>query len=172
MKSKILATTLVGLLFGLVACDKPQENASTGKTDSKQVEQVESKLAVMQDAKQTEKLETNVHSDVAEVDVSKEAKVKADVEVKENKAELVLEQQSMEMQKNDDELKGESFKDKSKQTKPKKVTEKSETEKVLSILEKQYQNVRCAEGHESGYCLEESQRLKSEIERLKAKLGK
>lgn len=179
MKSKILATTLVGLLFGLVACDKLQEKATPVTTDNQQTEQVkvdaEHKHVIeAQDKSKVETQQQNMQIDTAKAEVAEEVKVIAEnAVVEETKEKNVEKMQSADEQKmNVEATKAQSLDEAAKQVKTKKSTEKSEIEKIIAILEAQYQSVRCTEGQESGYCLEESQRLKSEIERLKAQLGK
>ncbi|STO54305.1 hypothetical protein [Canicola haemoglobinophilus] len=188
MKSKILATTLVGLLFGLAACDKPQEN-SLPKDSKQKVEAVEPKTESVEQKQtevspqntteiditdKTEGSEPKAQDNIAKTDMTEENQSIIAAGLKENKVEPVVEKVAENKTTKVDIVKSESLENQSKKTqdKVKKVAERSEAEKVLAILEKQYQNVRCAEGQESGYCLEESQRLKNEIKRLKAQLGK
>lgn len=182
MKSKILATTLVGLLFGLVACDKPQEKAAPAATDNQKTEQVEQVKADVEHKNTTEaqadsKVETlqqNTQGNTAKSEVAEDVKVIAEnAVVEETKEKNVEKMQSADEQKmNVEATKAQSLDEEAKQVKTPKVIERNEIEKIIAILESQYKSVRCTEGQETGYCLEESQRLKSEIERLKAQLGK
>lgn len=182
MKSKILATTLVGLLFGLAACDKPQEKVTPATTDNQntgQVEQVQADAehkhtTETQDGSKVEVQQQNTQTGTAKAEVAEEVKAIAEGTVVEDTKEKYAEKiQSTDDQKiSVDVAKDEGADKEAKQVKKTKASERSEVEKIIAILESQYQSVRCAEGQESGYCLEESQRLKSEIERLKAQLSK
>lgn len=151
MKSKILATTLVGLLFGLVACEKSQESVSTEKMDNKQTEQVEQKQ--LESA-----VENSIETPVQHVQTDKMSEeMKSTTE--EASTDSVINQEKL-------------AENKAKQVEAKKVAEKNETKKVIAILEKQYQSLHCTDGNKSEFCVEEAQRLKSEIERLKSQLRK
>ncbi|ACA32468.1 hypothetical protein [Histophilus somni] len=151
MKSKILATTLVGLLFGLVACEKSQESVSTEKMDNKQTEQVEQKQ--LESA-----VENSTETPVQHVQTDKMSEgMKSTTE--EASTDSAINQEKL-------------AENKVKQVEAKKVAEKNETKKVIAILEKQYQSLHCTDGNKSEFCVEEAQRLKSEIERLKSQLRK
>lgn len=151
MKSKILATTLVGLLFGLVACEKSQKSVSTEKMDNKQTEQVEQKQ--LESA-----VENSTETPVQHVQTDKMSEgMKSTTE--EASTDSAINQEKL-------------AENKVKQVEAKKVAEKNETKKVIAILEKQYQSLHCTDGNKSEFCVEEAQRLKSEIERLKSQLRK
>lgn len=151
MKSKILATTLVGLLFGLVACEKSQESVSSEKMDNKQTEQVEQKQ--LESA-----VENSTETPVQHVQTDKMSEgMKSTTE--EASTDSAINQEKL-------------AENKVKQVEAKKVAEKNETKKVIAILEKQYQSLHCTDGNKSEFCVEEAQRLKSEIERLKSQLRK